>query len=297
MKAVFEAGQEVTPASGFGAIRSTVAETRGIAITTKGAPGSHLNVYVPRHSASGALPVILWIHGGGFISSSADTVKDYAIMLANRGYVVANLDYSLAPGARHPVPVVQANAALAFLRSHAEEYGGDPENVFVGGDSAGAQIASEVAAVETSAQLAASMRIQPALTSTELRGVILFCGLYDMDTVGSTGFPALRTYLWAYTGSRDWTEYPNIDQLSTTRTATSAYPATFISVGDADPFRTQEAEFADMLTSHGVPVTSLTWDDTGDHLGHEYQFNFTTPQAETAFSDTLAFLASKAADK
>lgn len=297
VKTVFEAGQEVTPPANFGAIRSTVAETRGIAVATDGSPGARLNVYVPRHPSSRALPIILWIHGGGFISSSADTVKDYAIMLADKGYVVANLDYSLAPGARHPVPVEQANAALAFLHAHAGRYGGDPENVFIGGDSAGAQIASEVAAVETNPQLAASMAIQPAVTSTELRGVILFCGLYDMDTVGSTGFPALRTYLWAYTGSRNWTDSSDIDQLSTTRTATSAYPATFISVGDADPFRTQEAEFADRLTSRGVAVTSLTWNGTGDHLGHEYQFDFTTPQATTAFGDTLTFLTSKAAGK
>lgn len=297
VKAVFEAGPEVTPPSDFGAIRSTVSETRGITVTTAGVPHSHLNVYVPRNPTSSALPVILWIHGGGFISSSADTVKDYAIMLANRGYVVANLDYSLAPGARHPVAVEQANAALAFMHSHAARYGADPANVFIGGDSAGAQIASEVAALQTNPQLSTSMRIQPALTPTGLRGVILFCGLYDMDTVGSTGFPALRTYLWAYTGSRNWTSSTDINQLSTTRTATSAYPATFISVGDADPFRTQEAEFADKLKSRGVAVTSLTWDGTGDHLGHEYQFDFTTPEANTAFSRTLAFLASKVADK
>ncbi|HEY0934233.1 MAG TPA: hypothetical protein VGD91_10880 [Trebonia sp.] len=56
---------------------------------------------------------------------------------------------------------------------------------------------------------------------------MLFCGLYDMRTVGSSGFPALRTYLWAYTGARMWTSYPAIDQLSTVRQVTPAYPPTF----------------------------------------------------------------------
>jgi hypothetical protein len=40
-----------------------------------------------------------------------------------------------------------------------------------------------------------------------------------------------------------------------------------------------------------VPLTTLFWTGTGDHLNHEYQFNFDLPQARTAFARTLAFLA------
>ena len=120
----------------------------------------------------------------------------------------------------------------------------------------------------------------------------MFCGLYGLRTVAATGFPALRTYLWAYTGSRDWTDYPQIDALSTTETATSAFPPTFLSVGDADPFRTQATELAATLQSRGVPVTTLFWNGTGDGLGHEYQFDFSLPQAQTALDSTLDFLGS-----
>jgi acetyl esterase/lipase len=293
VKSVFEAGQEVTPSTRFSIIRTKVTESKNVTFSSPGAPQSHVNVYAPRRKSTKPLPVILWVHGGGFVSSSADTVKDYAIMLAARDNVVVNLDYSLAPGAQHPVPVEQANSALQFIEAHATEYGGDPTTVFLGGDSAGAQIASEEAAVQTNPGFAAVLHIQPALSPGVLRGVILFCGLYDMDTVSSTDFPALRTYLWAYTGFRDWTADPKINQLSTTKTATGQFPATFISVGDADPFQTQEAEFARTLRAKGVPVTALTWTGTNDHLGHEYQFNFTTPQAETAFQDTLSFLSAR----
>jgi acetyl esterase/lipase len=123
-----------------------------------------------------------------------------------------------------------------------------------------------------------------------LRGVVLFCGLYDMRTVSGTGFPALRTYLWAYTGVRDWTSYASISQLSVTSQVTADYPATFVSVGDADPFRSQGVELAGVLRQRGVPVTTLLWH--GQHLNHEYQFDFKLPQARTAFQRTLAFLAS-----
>jgi acetyl esterase/lipase len=124
-----------------------------------------------------------------------------------------------------------------------------------------------------------------------VRGVVLFCGLYDMDTVAGTGFPALRTYLWAYTGVRDWTSYPAIDQLSTTRQITAAYPPVFLSVGDADPFRFQAAELASVLKHNAVPLTTLFWTGSGDHLGHEYQFDLDRPQARAAFQRVLGFLA------
>jgi acetyl esterase/lipase len=288
---VFNHNALVRPPPGFGPVQRAVMMRR-VAIPARGAPVAHLDIYTPAGDGARPRPVILWIHGGGFISSSAATVADYAILLAHAGYTVASLDYSLAPGARYPVPVRQGNAALRFLRASAGQFGGDPARIVLGGDSAGAQIASQLAAVQTSTALARQTGIAPALAAgAALRGVVLFCGLYDMGTVSGTGFPALRTYLWAYTGTRDWTSDPAIGQLCTTRNVTARYPPTFLSVGDADPFRFQAAELASVLKRHGVPLTTLFWTGTGDHLTHEYQFNFTLPQARTAFRGTLAFLA------
>ena len=295
VKAVFEAGSEVTPPPDFADRETQVVETRNVPVTADGVPPATMNIVTP---TAGGQPraMILWIHGGGFISSTADTVRDYMVMLASDGYVAASLDYSLAPDAGYPTPVLQANAALAQLRGHATEYGGDPSRIFIGGDSAGAQIASELAAAQSNPQLAAALDMLPALTGTDLRGVILFCGLYDMRTVGASGFPALRTYLWAYTGTREWVNFPRIDELSTTGQATSAYPPTFLTVGDRDPFAAQAEELAVHLRGVNVPLTTLFWTGTGAGLEHEYQFNFTLPQAQLAYTATLRFLEDKGGD-
>jgi acetyl esterase/lipase len=290
VKAVFERGPLVTPPAGFAQIARTVREQR-VPVPTPGAPAAYLDIYTPDGVGGEPRPVILWVHGGGFISSSPATVADYTILLAHAGYTVASLDYSLAPAVRYPAPVRQGNAALRFLRANAARFGGDPARIVLGGDSAGAQIASELAAAQTDPGLARSAGLTPAVPSGALRGVVLFCGLYDLRTAGSTGFPALRTYLWAYTGARDWTSYPAIDQLSTVLHVTPGYPPTFLSVGDADPFAAQAAELALALKQQAVPLTTLFWTGTGDHLNHEYQFNFDLPQARTAFQRTLAFLA------
>jgi acetyl esterase/lipase len=287
---VFNSNPLVQPPPGFGAVARSVTERR-VAVAVRDAPAAHLDIYTPDAAAGRPRPVIMWVHGGGFISSSAATVADYAILLAHAGYTVASLDYSLAPGSRYPVPVRQGNAALRYLRAHARQFGGDPDRIALGGDSAGAQIASQLAAVQTDPALARAMGLTAAVPRGALRGVVLFCGLYDMRTVSGSGFPGLRTYLWAYTGARDWTSYPAIGQLSTTRHVTARYPPTFLSVGDADPFRFQATELAAALTRSAVPLTTVFWAGTGDHLGHEYQFNFELPQARAAFRRLLGFLA------
>lgn len=280
VRAVFERNALVTPPPGFAETTRDVTHER---VSVPG--GGALDIYTP--SSPAQRPIVLWVHGGGFISSSPATVADYTVLLAHAGYTVASLDYSLAPGAKYPAPIREGNAALQLLRAQAGRFGGDPARIVLGGDSAGAQIAAQLAAVQTDPALARSMGLT---ASGALRGVVLYCGLYDMRTVGGTGFPALRTYLWAYTGSRNWTAYPDIDQLSVTKHVTAAYPATFLSVGDADPFAAQAAELATVLQRQSVPLTTVFWNGTGDHLGHEYQFDFGLPQARTAFQRTLAFL-------
>lgn len=290
-RAAFESGSLVHPGPGVPLEHSDVTETLGIAIEDRvetdaaAVPTARLDVYAPQDAA--ALPVVLWIHGGGFIANSAADVAGYARVIASHGYVVAALDYSLAPQHRYPTPIVQANEALKWLTVHAAEYGGDSAHIVIGGDSAGAQLASQTAAVQTDAAFAADVGVT-AGAAGRVRGVVLFCGLYDMTTVGATGFPALRTFLWSYTGHREWLDFPRIDELSTTRTASSDYPPTLIAVGDADPFDAQGRELAAALASKGVTVTSIFWEDQG--LGHEYQFDFTLPQARDTLDRTVAFL-------
>src|ERR1700761_8334867 len=290
VRAVFQGGAQVDPPAGFAATGAAVTETR-VPIHAPGAPDAAIDGYRPRARAAGARPVILWVHGGGFVANSAADFRDWFVLLAARGYVVAGLDYSLAPETHYPAPVRQADAALAWLGRNAGRCGGNPDRMAVGGDSAGAQIASQLAAVETSPRLAAAMGLTPGIPAAHLRAAVLYCGFYDMGTVGGTGFPALRTYLWSYTGTRDWPAYREIDQLSTTRQATAAYPAAYLTVGDKDPFRNQARELARVLRSRGVPVTTLFWQNKG--LGHESQFKFSPPEASVNLNRTAAFLAKR----
>lgn len=143
--------------------------------------GTLLDIYFPKNVDT-PLPVIVWIHGGGFIGASKEQTKVYAMTLANAGYVVANINYDLAPAHKYPAPVVQANQALKYLRENVSQYGGDINRLFLGSNSSGSQIASQLAALISNQEFAEKMGIQPSVTNQQLRGVLLYDGGYDIQT-------------------------------------------------------------------------------------------------------------------
>lgn len=255
---------------------------------------SHLDIYYPKEMKA-TLPVILWIHGGGYIGGSKNSRQDYGMALANEGFVVANIDYALAPEQLYPGPVVQANAALEYLQTHAKEYGGDMSRLFIGGDSAGAQISSQVAAVISNPALAETMGITPAIGVETLRGAMLFCGLYNMETVRATAYPRIDLFLNTYTGMERFEDYSRIAELSTVDHVTAAYPPVFVSAGDADRLASQSVELADALEAQGVAVDRVFFEGSNKGLGHQYQFTLNMEDAQETFEKTISFLSANMA--
>lgn len=103
-----------------------------------------VDVYVPK--TPGPHPLILYIHGGGWVSGHtrhsgafADFPKVLA-SLAAEGFTVASLEYRLSGEARYPAALQDSNAALRFLRAHAAQYRIDPKRVGVWGGSAGGHL-------------------------------------------------------------------------------------------------------------------------------------------------------------
>src|SRR4051794_28931239 len=107
-----------------------------------GAPDVPVRIYRPR-DAAGTLPVLLWIHGGGYIIGSAeqDDVQVQTVVAAV-GCAAVSVDYRLAPETPHPGPVEDCYAALTWLHAHAAELGVDPGRIAIGGASAGGGLAA-----------------------------------------------------------------------------------------------------------------------------------------------------------
>jgi len=87
-------------------------------------------------------PAVVLVHGGGWRSGYRENLTPLANALAERGFVVANISYRLAPEARFPAAIHDVKAAIRWLRKHAATYDVNPNQIAVGGTSAGGQIAS-----------------------------------------------------------------------------------------------------------------------------------------------------------
>lgn len=101
-----------------------------------GNPMHLLDVYRPEQ-AEGMLPVIIDVHGGGWMYGTKQINRNYCLALAGRGFVVFNLNYRLLPEVRFDGQMQDLFAALRWIGEHCAAYGGDRENIFLTGDSAG----------------------------------------------------------------------------------------------------------------------------------------------------------------
>lgn len=134
-----------------------------------------LDVYRPRTGGPNR-PVLLEVHGGGWVvGSKNDQGLPMMLRLAARGWVCVSADYRLSPHATFPEHLIDLKRALAWVREHAAEHGGDPDFVVVAGQSAGGHLASLVALT------ANDPRYQPGFESadTAVAGCVSYYGVYD----------------------------------------------------------------------------------------------------------------------
>lgn len=264
---------------------------------------ARLDVYFPTSVAEGEhLPTVIWTHGGAWISGDKADARPYFQLIADAGFTVVALNYSVGPEETYPTAIHQLNDAHAYVLANAERLHVDSNQIFLAGDSAGAQLSSQMAALITNPDFAAELGITPSLGPDQLSGLILNCGIYDMaaftDTTGATETFVTRllvwgttTSLWAYTGSRDL-DTADLRQMSSINHVTVDYPPIWISGGNGDPLTDKQSRpLAAKLDSLGVDVTTLFYpEDHEPSLGHEYQFTLDNEDGQNAFNSTIAFL-------
>jgi acetyl esterase len=100
-----------------------------------------LDIWRPQGREGEQLPVVLYIHGGSFRILSKETHWVTAVAFARAGYVVATINYRLAPQHQYPAAIEDACLAYQFVVEHIAEYGGDPTRITVAGESAGGNLA------------------------------------------------------------------------------------------------------------------------------------------------------------
>lgn len=154
-----------------------------------------LDVYRPSQH-SGPLPVILYVHGGGFRILSKDTHWMMALAFARRGYVVFNINYRLAPKHPYPAAIEDTCAAYRWVLDHAAEYGGDPSRLIVAGESAGANLITSLT-VATCYERPEPWARSVYDTGAVPVGAIPKCGLFQVSEIDrfARRYPHMNAFL------------------------------------------------------------------------------------------------------
>lgn len=257
-----------------------------------------LDIHYPTSTKEGkTLPTIIWTHGGAWVSGDKTDNTPYYKLLAAEGFTVIGVNYSLAPEHKYPTPVHQLNDAYSYIQANAARFHVDANKFILAGDSAGAQLSSQMGAIITNPEYAAQVGVTPSLKPAQLKGLVLNCGIYMMDglTQPDPTLPKIVGWgdditVWSYSGTKDFTN-PVIKEMSAYYHVTKDYPAVYISGGNGDPLTEAQAKpFAKQLQLLGVNVTSLFFEkDHQPSLPHEYQFNLDTSEGVTALQETIKF--------
>jgi acetyl esterase len=259
----------------------------------RGDIGAILDIYSPAVEEQ-KTPIVVWIHGGGFVSGRRQDIANYLKILAGRGFTVVNVDYTIAPEAKYPTPVRQVLTALTYLLQNRQTLGLSTDRFVLAGDSAGSQIAAQTAMTIFNSNYADTLGIKSDVMPNDIAGLTLFCGIYDIAGSGKSGGILgwfVHTTGWAYSGSRNWRESNTFATINLIPHIPTTLPPVFISAGNADPLGPQSVAMAQALEARGVEVESLFF--PADHeppLAHEYQFDLATTAARRALDGVVTWL-------
>jgi len=210
-----------------------------------------LDVFIPKGDPP--YPVLVFIHGSGFHVMDKKSYRRVCKCYADRGYLVFNVNYRLAPACGFPGQISDAGKAISWAYDHASTYGGDNRRIFLAGDSAGAQFSATYATAVHKPGLQESLALESLIPAECLRGLLLFYGAFDFDTVTKTGFPFGELLVRGFLGEEGPEYRRRVEVASPARHIGEDYPPAYLAVGSWDPMRTESVAFDEILTRAGIP--------------------------------------------
>jgi len=247
-----------------------------------------LDVYYPK-GTSEKLPVIVSIHGGGFVYGTKEIYFHYGMYLASLGFTVVNFNYHLAPRYKFPYQLGEINQVFQWISKNAEQYYMDTNNVFVVGDSAGAQLNSHYSAIYSNPEFEKLFDFKVPRDEVKIRAVALNCGLYSMETDNSGGGVLNANQLQIdYLGKKLSPE--KIKMLDVLGNITSDFPPSFVMSARYDFLKDNAQPMADFLTSKGVENQCKVYGEEGqDYMVHVFHVNMNLEEAKACNQEETAF--------
>ena len=232
---------------------------------------------------TGPFPVLVWIHGGGWvIGTAAESAATCRTLAAGAGCVVVSVDYRLAPEHKAPAALDDCLVATRWVLEHADEIGGDGSRVAVGGDSAGGNLAALVA-LEFGSRLRHQLLVYPVTDLTLSHPSI------DENAEGylltKAGMQWFVDHYLSGTGLA--ADHPSVSPLYAADSAVAGAPPAYVVTAEFDPLRDEGEAYAARLAALGVPVVQQRFDG----LIHAfYSMPLAIPGAVTAHERSVELL-------
>ena len=241
-----------------------------------------LDVYRPKQF-SGKLPVIVSVHGGGWVYGDKAINQFYCMSLAEHGFAVVNFSYRLSPKYKHPTPLIDTNKVFKWVIENADAYGFDIDNVFAVGDSVGANIVGFFCCLCLDNEYAKKLSIEPPKNFVP-KALGLNCGLYLLERGKELLLDNLAAEYFPQGGTDE--EYAEIDLKKHIK---SKFPPSFIATASGDFLRPQAKPFYEFLKSLGVETEYHCYGDEKNVLTHVFHINIKLDGARECNSDECNF--------
>ena len=231
-------------------------------------PDTQLPIRIYRSSDKGNLPILFYVHGGGFVICNLETHDDLCRRLTNHAEcITVAVDYRLAPEYKFPIPLYDVYTTAEWIVNNAVSLGGDPSRVAIGGDSAGGNLTAATT-------LLARDRGGPRFIYQLL--------IYPVTDYFLPGTPSYLDYATDYGLDRDymiwfWNHYVTHDQdldnpyLCPLRAKDlSGLPPAYAMTASYDVLHDEGKQYFDRLKEAGVSVIYENYDDMNHGFLNQY---------------------------
>jgi acetyl esterase/lipase len=275
---------------------TTVDYATDIDFVGDGIRGHLLDVISPRDLTE-PVPVYVYFHGGGWTSGDKGPLTKYCASQAVTGMVVVNVNYRTAVHHRMSHILDDADAALAWVRDNISSFGGDPDRIVLGGDSAGGQITALYTSMVHSPELARHYSISPSLPASSLRGLVQHCSISDFSVVFDRGFILgigfVRMLLPRHGRGRSLRRAARY--LSPIEWISEGYPPVLVTTSERDFLYQANINFVERLRSAGVEVETLIYDWNRRNAEHTWQQNARLAESQEVYGLLQRFVSRVAA--
>ena len=231
-----------------------------------------LDIYCPPLKGRDKYPVLVDVHGGGWITGDKYWRRGLNRAFADMGLCVISPNYGLSPRFKYPECVNHLFACFKWICDHAEERRLDLDNVLITGDSAGGQLACLVLAIQNNAEVKA--RIGAVDSPLRFKGGMLVCGAYDPDSMAKNIFSNKLFLEMTGYGRKHLREFKDYDLMNPVNFVDKDFPAdVMVAYGRFDAFvGGNEKILFKRLNELGIPYREYRAKGAGEHCFHLWHY-------------------------